>query len=139
MNVHQATVKDAHHKPWGDRRRSPVVMVLQNERFYADFLEEMLVALGFSVGGAFCSCQEAEEWLKSEIPDVAVIDAEVQDGRCRDIAGALRALGVPFVVYSNMPIVEPASGRILGHGTFLKKPSSQKKLLAAVRAAVAQR
>ncbi len=56
MNVHQSTVKDAHYKPWGDHRRSPVVMVLQNERFYADFLEEMLVTLGFSVGGAFCSC-----------------------------------------------------------------------------------
>ena len=139
MNVHQSTVKDAHYKPWGDHRRSPVVMVLQNERFYADFLEEMLVTLGFSVGGAFCSCQEAEEWLKSEIPDVAVIDAEVQDGRCRDIAGTLRAHGVPFVVYSTMPMIGPVRDPILKHGIFLKKPSRQKKVLAAVRAAVVQR
>ena len=139
MNVHQPTVKDVHYKPWGAHRRSPVVMVLQNERFYADFLEEMLAALGFSVGGTFCRCSDTEEWLKSESPDVAVIDAEVQDGRCRDIAGALRARGVPFVVYSTMPIIEPVSDRMLGHGIFLKKPSSRTKMLAAVRAAVARR
>lgn len=139
MNVQHATAKGGHYKRWGAHCPSVVVMVLQNERFYADFLDEMLTALGFFVGGTFCRCSDTQEWLESESPDVAVIDAEVQDGRCSEIAAMLCARGVPFVVYSTMPIIELGSEGALSHGTFLKKPSSQKKVLAAVRAAVARR
>jgi len=114
-------------------------MVLQNERFYADFIEEMLATAGFSVGGTFWRCSDTAEWLKSESPDVAVIDAEVQDGRCHDVAAVLHARGVPFVVYSTMSIVEPVSVCVLAHGIFLRKPSSREKMLSAVRAVLARR
>lgn len=139
MGVHHATVEYVDHKPWAVLRKATVVMVLQNERFYADFVEQMLAALGFAVAGAFCRCKDSEEWLETQNPDVAVIDAEVQDGRCREIARMLHARGVPFVVYSTMPIIDRPSDRTLERGIFLKKPSSRKKMLAAVQAALARR
>jgi hypothetical protein len=43
------------------------------------------------------------------------MDAEVQDGRCRENARMLEAHGVPFVVYSTMPIIERLTDRTLEH------------------------
>jgi len=115
---------------------TPIILILQNERLYADYLEQMFVELGFTVGGAFCTAGDAKRWLVDHQPDVAVIDAEVQDGDCIELARRLNARRVPFVVYSTVtPLGKPAHP-LLTAGAFLKKPANQGALLDSVKDAL---
>lgn len=115
---------------------TPIVLILQNERLYADYMEQMFVELGFSVGGAFCRAEDAKSWLVDHEPDVALIDAEVQDGDCIEIARSLNTRGVPFVVYSTVSPVGKAADPLLTAGSFLKKPTNHTKILAAIKVAL---
>ena len=109
------------------------ILILQNERLYADYVEQMFIELGFTVGGAFCTAGDAKRWLVDHEPDVAVIDAEVQDGDCIELARRLKARGVPFVVYSTVTPVGKSAHPLLSTGTFLKKPANRAALLASVK------
>lgn len=112
---------------------TPIILILQNERFYADYLEQTFIELGFTVGGAFCTAGDAKRWLVDHQPDVAVIDAEVQDGDCIELARKLDARRVPFVVYSTVtPVGKPAHA-LLTTSAFLKKPANQAALRASVK------
>lgn len=115
---------------------TPIILILQNERLYADYLEQMFIELGFTVGGAFCTAGDAKRWLVDHEPDVAVIDAEVQDGDCIERARRLKARHVPFVVYSTVTPVGKPAHPLLNTGAFLKKPANQAALLASVKGAL---
>lgn len=115
---------------------TPIILILQNEQFCTDYLEQMVVELGFAVGGAFCAAGDAKRWLVDHEPDVAVIDAEVQDGNCIELTRRLNARGVPFVVYSTVTPVGKPAHPLLTTGAFLKKPAHQGALLTAVKGAL---
>lgn len=117
---------------------TPIVLILQNERFYADYMEQIFVELGFTVGGAFCSSRHAQEWLVDHEPDVALIDAEVQDGDCIKLVEGLNARKVPFVVYSTVALKGRPVDPMFKRGTFLKKPARPEKVLEAVERARAR-
>lgn len=115
---------------------TPTILILQNEQLYADYLEQMFIELGFTIGGAFCTAGDAKRWLVDHEPDVAVIDAEVQDGDCIELARRLNARGVPFVVYSTVTPVGKPVHPMLTTGAFLKKPANQAALLASIKGAL---
>ena len=139
MGAHRATnIYDA-QQHWATLHRIPVVLILQNERFNADFVEQILKTLGFTVGGAFSRSSDAVEWLGDQNPDVAILDAELQDGECAAVARVLNARGIPFVVYSTVSLSDRTVDPALGKGVFLKKPSSRAKILAAIRQGLAMR
>lgn len=117
----------------------PVLMVLQNEQFYAQFLEQTLKSLGFLVGGTFWKIRDALGWLEVCTPDVALIDIEVQDGDCREIADVLFQRSVPFVVYSTMTFNSRRGDLVLRRGVFLAKPSGAERILGAVQEALRRR
>ena len=115
---------------------TPIVLILQNERLYADYMEQVFAELGFFVGGAFCTAEDAKSWLVDHDPDVALIDAEVQDGDCIEIARSLKARGVPFVVYSTVSPVGKTVDPLLMAGPFLKKPTNHTNIRDAIKAAL---
>jgi DNA-binding response OmpR family regulator len=115
---------------------TPTILILQNERLYADYLEQMFIELGFIVGGAFCTAGDAKRWLVDHEPDIAVIDAEVQDGDCIELARRLNARRVPFVVYSTVTPVGKPAHPLLTAGAFLKKPANRAALQASVERAL---
>jgi DNA-binding response OmpR family regulator len=116
-----------------------MVIVLQNEQFYADFVGQTLKSLGFSVGGTFSKVREVLDWLGTFTPDVAIIDVEVLDGDCEQVADLLYARAVPYVVYSTMVSRSHHTDPILRRGVFLAKPSAPPRILTAVQEALNKR
>jgi DNA-binding response OmpR family regulator len=55
---------------------------------------------GHEVAGPFTDCSAALEWLQTATPDMAILDATLNDGSCHSVAVELRRRGVPFLIYS---------------------------------------
>ena len=82
------------------RGPKPVVLIVEDEPIIAFGLEMDLEAAGFMTAGPFASCADALAWLKTETPSVAVLDSELTDGSCREVAAELKQRRVPFVMFS---------------------------------------
>jgi DNA-binding response OmpR family regulator len=100
----------------------PVVMLVEDEPMIALALEEEFIEAMFLVSGPFRTCADALSALETELPDVAVLDAILEDGPCHDLALELKRRGVPFLICSGMPLgeTEPAA---LADVPRLTKPS----------------
>lgn len=78
----------------------PLVLVLEDEALIAVNLQDELQDAGHEVAGPFTDCSAALEWLQTATPDMAVLDATLNDGSCHSVAFELRHRGVPFLIYS---------------------------------------
>ena len=78
----------------------PLVLVLEDEALIAITLQDELQDAGYAVAGPFTTCATALEWLRTETPDVAILDAALKDGPCREIALELTRREVLFLIYS---------------------------------------
>jgi DNA-binding response OmpR family regulator len=78
----------------------PLVLVLEDEAIVALALQDDLQDAGHEVAGPFATCSAALEWLETAMPDMAILDAALKDGPCRDIALELSRREVPFLIYS---------------------------------------
>jgi len=80
--------------------RKPLVLVLEDEAIIALNLHDELQEAGYRVAGPFTTCAAALEWLQAATPDMAILDAALKDGPCREIALELSNRAVPFLIYS---------------------------------------
>jgi DNA-binding response OmpR family regulator len=78
----------------------PLVLVLEDEALIAINLQDELQDAGHAVAGPFTACSAALEWLQTATPDMAILDAALNDGSCHSVAVELRRRGVPFLIYS---------------------------------------
>ena len=78
----------------------PLVLVLEDEAIIALNLQDELQDAGYEVAGPFTACSAALEWLQAATPDMAILDAALNDGSCHSVAVELRGRGVQFLVYS---------------------------------------
>jgi DNA-binding response OmpR family regulator len=78
----------------------PLVLVLEDEALIALNLQDDLQDVGYDVAGPFTTCGAAQEWLQTETPDTAILDAALKDGPCREVALELSRREVPFLIYS---------------------------------------
>lgn len=78
----------------------PLVLLLEDEALIAITLQDDLQDAGYEVAGPFVTCAAALEWLGTETPNTAILDAALKDGPCREIALELSRRGVPFLIYS---------------------------------------
>jgi DNA-binding response OmpR family regulator len=101
--------------------RRPLVLLLEDEAIIGLNLQEDLQDFGYRVAGPFTTCAAALDWLKSDTPDVAILDAVLKDGPCRDIALELARQGVPFVIYSGHPEDQQLLAEFR-HVTWIEKP-----------------
>ena len=76
------------------------VMVVEDQYLVSSDLADALEDLGFSVVGPFATNAEALDWLRSEIPDSAILDIQLKDGDCSEVARELRRRGVPMVFFT---------------------------------------
>jgi DNA-binding response OmpR family regulator len=79
---------------------APLVLILEDEVLIGINLQDELQDAGFRVAGPFTTCAAALEWLQTATPDVAILDAALRDGPCREIALELNNRAVPFLIYS---------------------------------------
>ncbi len=77
-----------------------LVLVLEDEALIALNVQDELQDAGYEVAGPFSTCSAALEWLQTTTPDMAILDATLKDGPCREIALELSRREVPFLIYS---------------------------------------
>jgi DNA-binding response OmpR family regulator len=112
---------------------SPIVLILEDEMMIAMMIEDELVDAGYDVAGPFATCSGAFSWLSTNTPDVAVLDTQLQDGSCRDVAVELRRRGIPFAVYSGATDTHMTE---LAGVPWVAKPALGKTLLDALTQAI---
>ncbi len=113
-----------------------LVLVVEDEFLIAMDLELLLQEHGWRVLGPAATVAEALRLLQGETPDVALLDINLQGELVTPVAEELRARGVPFVLASaydghKLGVVALAKAPSIG------KPTDERRLLAALRQAVA--
>jgi PleD family two-component response regulator len=71
----------------------PLVLVLEDEALIAINLQDELQDAGHEVAGPFTACAAALEWLQTATPDMAILDATLNDGSCHSVAVELSRRG----------------------------------------------
>lgn len=113
------------------------VLVLEDEPIIALDLEELLIEAGLPNVATFSSIADAEVWLETNTPKIAIVDPRLRDGFCTVIVETLIERKVPFIVYSgDRQTVEDHHESFLA-GAWILKPAEPDVILAAVRASVA--
>jgi DNA-binding response OmpR family regulator len=108
-----------------------LVLLLDDDTMAGIAIEDELVDAGYRVAGPFATCKDALRWLETESPDLAILDAMLREGDCRELAVELVAREVPFIVYSGAPRRDPAVPEF-GEAAWLEKPASSASLLSAL-------
>src|SRR5215210_306357 len=108
----------------------PLVLLLEDEALIAVNLHDELQDAGYEVAGPFTTCAAALEWLRSQTPDAAILDAALKDGPCREIVLELARRGVPFLIYSGHSKACQLLAEI-DHVTWIEKPVPPSVLVQA--------
>ena len=109
----------------------PRCMIVEDQALIGMSLEAFLEDAGFEVAGIFMSNAQALQWLKNDVPDVAVLDIMIKDGTSLEVARALKSLGVPFAVYSGLPPKADCPTE-LQDVPWLEKPASRETLVSVL-------
>ena len=102
---------------------------MEDEPFIAMEVDTDLTDAGFEVV-TLRSCAEGEDFIKNTLPEVAILDINLLDGPCHDLARKLHQVGVPFIVYTGYPYPDYA-GSVFDNGLWLAKPSDAGMLASA--------
>ncbi|WP_262269986.1 histidine kinase [Microvirga yunnanensis] len=108
----------------------PLILLLEDEVLIALTLQDELQDAGFAVAGPFTTCAAALGWLGAATPSMAILDAALKDGPCREIALELSRREVPFLIYSG----HQENGQLLAefqHITWIEKPVPSVVLVQA--------
>ncbi len=108
------------------------VLVAEDEALVSMLIEEELTEAGYAVAGPFATCADAFAWLSLNSPDLAVLDHELRDGPCTDIASELRLRGIPFLALTgSRPEDLPA---VLREAPTIMKPDGLGRLPGVLEA-----
>jgi DNA-binding response OmpR family regulator len=100
---------------------SPTAMLLEDEGLIALDLGYALENAGFTVT-TLASTRAAEEWLKQNSPDLAIIDILLQDGPSHRVAELLFERNIPFLVHSG-DLAHMHQDTPLAKGEWISKPA----------------
>jgi DNA-binding response OmpR family regulator len=104
----------------------PIVLLLEDEGLIALDVEYSLEAAGFRVT-TLASLQAAEEWLRQNEPQLAIIDVLLQDGLSHQVAEMLIDKRVPFLVHSG-DLAHVHQGTPLTSGEWISKPAKSNDI-----------
>ncbi|WP_201842867.1 response regulator [Microvirga zambiensis] len=110
----------------------PLVLILEDEALIALNLQDDLQDAGYGVAGPFTTCAAALEWLRTQTPDIAILDVALKDGPCREIALELERRKVPFLIYSGHHEDRELLAD-LQHVPWIEKPAPPAVLVHACR------
>ena len=113
---------NASHKP-------PVALLIEDEPFIAFDIAEAMRDVGLDPVMRF-NCATADAWLQDHLPDVAILDVNLNDGICLKAAQTLVALRVPFIVHSG-DILFAQTHPIFNVGRRIDKPCNSGDVAAA--------
>jgi DNA-binding response OmpR family regulator len=113
-------------------------LLVEDEALIGMALEAYLEDAGYEVAGPFATCAAAVASLDMQTPEVAIIDYKLRDGCCLKLVRVLRAMEVPFLVYSGLPRLPDLSSEFEG-AVWLEKPTDRPELLMALAKLVSAR
>ncbi|WP_156312714.1 hypothetical protein [Microvirga massiliensis] len=97
----QVSARD-YGKPANDESTSqPRILVLQRELVPNLSLISSIAGAGFDPVGPFNKVSRAISWLGRELPDAAILDTELKDGACFDLANEFLRERIPFLFYTS--------------------------------------
>jgi DNA-binding response OmpR family regulator len=105
-------------------------LIVEDQALIGMAIEAYLEDAGF-VPALVSSGSEALSWLESATPQCVILDYQLKDGVCTDIARELRQRGVPFVVYSGHRR-NTSNALIFRDVPWIEKPASRADLVDAV-------
>ena len=112
---------------------SPLVLVAEDYGTIAMMLAEELVEAGFGVSGPYASCAAAIASLDMQPPRAAILDIELIDGACVELARELKSRQIPFVVLTGHALSSPHHEAFSGV-LWLTKPFGHEEIIGTVRA-----
>jgi DNA-binding response OmpR family regulator len=117
------------------RGRVPTVqiLVLETDVLASFDWADLIGARGYCVVDPFTSCEAALQWLATNTPQVAVVDWDLGEASCREVARVLQDRAVPLVVVSSAhKPTELLAG--LTPVNWLRKPVPAEVVLARTQA-----
>ena len=106
------------------------ILILEDEAIIAWDLLQTVEDAGFTPATVMVSCAKALAWLHSNTPNIAILDINLKDGMCSEVARILVDRHVPFVVCSAS--IENDIDPIFHGGLWIAKPWHPDKLLRAL-------
>jgi DNA-binding response OmpR family regulator len=113
------------------------VLVLEDEPLIAIDLEDILQRAGFHDIVTISSRADAQQWLSTHTPSIAVVDPHLRDGMCIEVIRTLTERKVPFVVHSGERPEDAEEDNGFHKGHWVAKPSEPEALVAAIKAGLA--
>ena len=110
--------------------RKPLVLILEDEALIGLDLQDRLQDEGYEVAGPFTTCAAALSWLQAATPTIAILDAALKEGSCREIALELTRREVPFLIYSGYHEDRQLLAEFR-HVTWIEKPAPSSVLVKA--------
>ena len=107
-----------------------LVLLAEDDGLIGLDIQDELESAGHSVAGPFPTSAEAMRWLKTKTPNIAVLDIQLRDGACVELARELMRLEVPFAVYSGE--FQSATLPEFKGAKWIEKPARPQSLLKAV-------
>ena len=102
------------------------VLLVEDEALVAMMMRDILLELGLSVAGPFCTAAEAIAAAAADGVDAAILDVNLGGELIYPVADALAARGVPFVFITGYG-AESIEGRF-AHIPILQKPIEREVL-----------
>jgi CheY-like chemotaxis protein len=102
--------------------------LLEDELLIVLDVESALKVPGGASVHPFSSNAEAVAWLATNTPDLAILDLEVSDGTCAEVARILVDRKIPFIVHTGVPRDEVEHDPVLAHGLWVSKPCPSEQL-----------
>ena len=112
------------------------VLLVEDQALVSMLVEEELTEAGYAIVGPFSTCAAAFAWLEHDTPDLAILDLQLRDGPCTDLALELRARNVGFAIFSGAMKAHAAA--ILQDAPWIEKPSRLDQLKTILASLVRQ-
>ena len=108
-------------------------LLLEDQALIAIHVEELLQLAGYNDVSVQSSCAAAIEWLDSNNPKIAVIEARLRDGAADEVAAVLTARGIPYIVHSCEREANDRHPLMDGNCRWIDKPCDPELFIQAVR------
>ncbi|EPE98637.1 response regulator [Rhizobium grahamii] len=109
------------------------ILVVEDEFFIADDLQQILTSAGFLVLGPAATNEHTLDLIEEDRPDVAVLDVNLHGTIVTPVALELQRLEIPFVLASAHTADDLRYNPVLSDAINLGKPTEPSFLLEAVR------
>jgi len=114
-------------------RARPLVLIVERNDVIATSYESMVLDAGFSVGASWSNYASAAKWLSAHSPDAAIVDVELQDRSCIELANKLCLREIPFLAVSGLSADTPGINQIFRYVPWLAKPVTPAGLQLALQ------